>query len=116
MDTARTIARDQSAQVVNKAREDAVAELAEVLDDDLLHYWDGPQDESTTDMCEWLKEQTNPEYGGDPVPMDELKRLQKEAVRKYGDADPYSEHIGDHHLHAQERHTHRSILRSEVED
>jgi hypothetical protein len=115
-ETARVIARDQSAQIVNKAREDAVAELAEVLDDEPLHYWDGPQDDGTTEMCEWLKKKTNPEYGGDPVTMDELKRLQKEAVRKFSDADPYSEHIGDHHLHAQERHTHRSILRSEVED
>jgi hypothetical protein len=116
MDTARTIARDQSARIVNKAREDAVAELSRELDDEVLHYWDGPQDESTTEMCEWLKKKTNPAYDGDPVPMEELKRLQKEAVRKFSDEDPYSEHITDHHLHVNERHTHRSILRSALDD
>jgi predicted Zn-ribbon and HTH transcriptional regulator len=113
-DKARVVARDHVSQILNKAREDAVATLAENVEEQVLHYWDGPDDENVTEMCEWLKGETNPEYGGDPVPMQELKRLQREAVDRFSDADPDSKYVTDHHLHPQERHTHRSILANEV--
>jgi len=81
---------------------------------DVLHYWDGPDDEDTTDMCTWLKQQTNPEYGGNPVSMDELEQLQRTAIEKYGDGQPYAGSVRSHVLHPNERHTHRSILASQV--
>ena len=112
--TARTIAQSEATAVLNSAREDAVGELDEVLDDEVLHYWDGPDDDDTTEMCTWLKEETNPEYGGDPVPMEQLKRLQREAIDRFGDDDPDSRKVRDHVLHPNERHTHRSILRNEL--
>jgi hypothetical protein len=114
-DVARTTARTESAAILNAAREDAVGELAETLDETVLHYWDGPQDEDTTDICRWLKEQTNPEYGGEPVPMDELHRLQQEALDKFTEDGSGASDVRDHVLHASERHTHRSILESEVD-
>jgi len=95
-------------------REDAVADLAANTDQTVLHYWDGPDDESTTDICEWLKGETNPEYGGDPVPMDELRDLQREAITRFTDRDPGAVDIRAHLLHPNERHTHKSILESEV--
>lgn len=114
MDTARVIARDKSALVVNNAREEAVAELEQGVDEQVLHYWDGPLDGNQTDMCEWLTKKTHPERGGNPVPMNELKALQRKAIERFADHDPYSQYVSDHHLHPQERYTFRTILESEL--
>jgi len=111
---AETTARTEATGILNAAREDAVAEFAENIDETVLHYWDGPSDESTTEMCEWLKEQTNPEYGGDPVPMAELRRLEREALDRFTDEGGDAAQVRAHILHPRERHTHRSVLASEV--
>jgi len=113
-DHAETVARTEATGILSQAREDAVADLAANTDQTVLHYWDGPDDESTTDICEWLKGETNPEYGGDPVPMDELRDLQREAITRFTDRDPGAVDIRAHLLHPNERHTHKSILESEV--
>lgn len=113
-DTARTTAQTEATAILNEARAKAVRELEQETGVDVLHYWDGPDDEDTTDMCTWLKEQTNPEYGGDPVSMDELEQLQRTAIEKYGDGQPYAGSVRSHVLHPNERHTHRSILASQV--
>ena len=129
-DRARTIARTEATAILNRAREDAAADLAKELDEPVLHYWDGPQDEDTSQMCAWLKggddlvdadadvatgfEGTHPEFGGDPVPMDELRELERRAIDLFSDQDSGSGAVRDHVLHANERHTHRSILGSEV--
>lgn len=111
---ARTTARTESTAILNEAREQALSELQADIDEDILHYWDGPDDEDTTDMCTFLKRETNPAYGGDPVSMEELHALQREAIEKYGDGQPYSGNVRDHILHPNERHTHRSILESQL--
>ena len=127
-DRADAIARTEATAILNRAREDAVAELAEAVDEEVLHYWDGPQDADTSPMCAWLKggddlvdadvatgfEGTHPDYGGDPVPMAELRQLQREAIDRFSDQESGSGAVRDHVLHPNERHTHRSILESEV--
>jgi hypothetical protein len=45
-------------------------------------YWVGQtkaEDNRTTEACDWLIKKTNPNHGGNPVPLDELKELIKEA-------------------------------------
>jgi len=112
--TARTTARTESTAILNEARERAVRDLDNDIPTDVLHYWDGPDDGDTTEMCAWLKRQTNPAYGGDPVSMDELHSLQRDAIEKFGDGQPHAGSVRDHILHANERHTHRSVLASQL--
>jgi hypothetical protein len=59
-------------------------------------------------------EGTNPEFGGEPVSMAELRRLQRQAIDRFSDQESGSGAVRDHVLHPNERHTHRSILASEV--
>jgi hypothetical protein len=134
-DDARTIARTEATAILNRAREDASAELAKELDETVLHYWDGPQDESTSVLCAWLKggdslarevsdapgdlpmtdfEGTHPEYGGTPVPMDELRDLEGRALDLFTDDGQFTSEARDHVMHANCRHTHRAILEREV--
>lgn len=127
-DRAEAIARTEATAILNRAREDAVADLKADLDETVLHYWDGPQDADTSPMCAWLKggddlvdgdvatgfEGTHPEFGGDPVSMDKLRQLQREAIDLFSDQESGSGAVRDHILHVNERHTHRSILASEV--
>jgi len=125
-DRSEMVARTEATAIINTAREDAVAELAEELDQQVLHYWDGPQDDRTSQMCEWLKggdelagtstgfEGTHPDYGGEPVSMDELRRLQREALDRFTEDGGGASTVRDHALHPHERHTHRSILENEV--
>ncbi len=76
---ARTIARTETASVLNSAREDGYEEQGEA--DDSLFYWSGatPGDTRQTDACEWLIEKTNPNYGGNPVSLSKLRDLVEEA-------------------------------------
>jgi hypothetical protein len=73
---AETIARTETASIVNSAREEGYQEQGQ---EDSLFYWTGAKDDRVTAACEWLINQTNPFEGGDPVPMDELKELIDEA-------------------------------------
>jgi len=73
---ARTIARTETASLVNTAREEGYRDQ---FGDDARYKWVGPTDDRNTDACEWLREQTNPKFGGTPVPIDELKELIQEA-------------------------------------
>jgi hypothetical protein len=76
-DQARTVARTETASVLNTARETGYEERG---DEDNRFYWTGVFDDGrTTEACQWLMEQTHPQHGGSPVPMDELKELIDEA-------------------------------------
>lgn len=75
-DRAELIARTEVASTVNTAREEGYQERG---NEDDLFYWTGALDNRTTDACEWLIRQTNPNHGGNPVPMDKLKELIEEA-------------------------------------
>jgi hypothetical protein len=134
-DDARVIARTESTAILNKAREDASAELSKELDEQVLHYWDGPQDEGTSVQCAWLKggddlaatvadddndlpstgfEGTHPEYDGTPVPMDDLRELEGRALDLFTDDGQFTSHARDHVMHPNCRHTHRAILEREL--
>jgi len=126
---ATTIAETEAPAIINRALEDASAELAREVDEQVLHYWDGPQNADTSDICAWLKggddlvnadvstgfEGTHPEYGGTPVPMDELRDLQREAVELFQGDGNGAGTVRDHVLHPHERHTHRAVLEREVD-
>ena len=79
LDEARTIARTETASVLNSSREDGYVEQG-VADDDLF-YWTGaePGDSRQTEACEWLIEKTNPFHGGNPVSLERLRELVAEA-------------------------------------
>lgn len=98
-DRAERIARTETNSILNHSREKAYEEFE--LDDGLF-YWTGasPPDHRQTAICAWLIagdsaaqdalenetwpstgfEGTNPNYGGEPVPIDELKELVQEAA------------------------------------
>jgi hypothetical protein len=74
---ARVIARTETASVLNSAREDGYREQGNADD---TFYWTGVYDDGrTTDACQWLMDQTNPNHGGTPVGLDRLQELIDEA-------------------------------------
>jgi len=99
---AEVIARTETASTLNTAREDAYEEQG--LEDSLF-YWSGNLDGRQTSACEWLIRETNPNYGGDPVPMDELKSLIEEAPTHDPDMDDNLARPDDFVVHPQERKT-----------
>jgi len=99
-DKLETVARTETASVLNEAREQGYEDLPSA-EDEPRFYWQGPSDSRTTDACEELKDRTNPDYGGDPVPMDELKSLQEDV---HDDHFP-SLDFREHNIHPNERHT-----------
>lgn len=93
-----TIARTESASVLNEAREDGYRDRGL---DDAKFKWVGPSDERTTDACEEMKDDTNPSHGGDPVSLPKLIN-KEEAVqaREFPNLD-FRKHV----IHPNERHT-----------
>ncbi|QCC57355.1 hypothetical protein [Natrinema thermotolerans] len=90
--------RPQVASVLNESRKIGYEQLPE--SDERLFKWIGPDDEETTDACEWMKKRTNPKYGGDPVTLDELEDLIEEAQSRW-----FPSFSGDMAVHYNERHT-----------
>jgi hypothetical protein len=78
-DRAELIARSETQSAVNEAAESAYNDLEEERGEEFRYKWVGQIDNRTTEACEWLLNRTNPNYGGDPVPLDELKELIQEA-------------------------------------
>ena len=99
---AETIARTETASVLNTAREEGYEEQG--LGDSLF-YWSGNLDGRQTEACEWLIRETNPNYGGDPVPMDELKALIEEAPTHDPDMDDNLARPENLTVHPNERKT-----------
>jgi len=97
-DDLETIARTESASVLNEAREDGYRERGL---DDALFYWQGPDDSRTTEACEDLKDDTNPSHGGDPVPLSELVAKERNVHAEYFDNLSFRKHL----IHPNERHT-----------
>lgn len=94
-DKADTIARTESARVLNKTREEAYKEQDDA--DGRKFKWTGPSDHRTTDACEWVKKQTE---GG--VSMEKLHEILGEASDKFF---PNLKYRDDLVLHPNERHT-----------
>jgi hypothetical protein len=96
---AERIARTETQAIVTDARERWYAE--EFPDDGDLFIWQGPQDDRTTDACTEAKERTNPEYGGEPVSLSELKDVVADVARKHFPGLSSREWT----VHPHERHT-----------
>lgn len=73
--------RTQLTSVLNEAREQGYRRQGDL--DDRRFKWLGPDDDDNTEACEWLRRQTNPDYGGEPRPLDELKALVEEANDRF---------------------------------
>lgn len=95
-----TVARTETASVLNEAREEGYEDMTDT-EDTPRFYWQGPQDNRTTDACEELKERTNPDYGGEPVPMDRLVDLEQEIQQEHFPSLSFRKHT----VHINERHT-----------
>lgn len=97
---ALTIARTETAATLNTAREIGYEELGQ---DDDLFYWEGNLDGRQTDACEWLIKKTNPQHGGNPVSLSELKDLIEEAPEHDDDMDDNLARPDDMIVHPNER-------------
>lgn len=105
------IARTKSAALLNQAKRMAFEDLEDGIDGDLLYFWDGPQDDDTTEACTEFKELTNPEHGGTPRPRDEFDSLMNEIQSEHF---PDFESGGDA-IHWQERHAIDAMLPSQAD-
>lgn len=98
---AERIARTETQAIVTTARELWYESEGDFVAEDTLFIWNGPQDGRTTDACEWLKEQANPRYGGEPKTLEELRELVEEASKRFfPDLD-----VRRWTVHPHERHT-----------
>ena len=93
-----TIARTESASVLNEAREEGYRDRGL---DDAKFKWAGPSDSRTTDACERLKAETNPDFGGTPVTLPKL--IDKEEAVQADEFPNLS--FRKHTIHPNERHT-----------
>lgn len=100
---AERIARTETASLVNDAREDGYEEEFDMAEERFK--WVGP-DRNDTDACEWLKEQTNPDYGGTPRTLPELKELVREAQQEFFPDLSLREWV----IHPNERHTFSRVV------
>lgn len=113
VDDAELVARTETASIMNEAREEGYRDLGV---DDAVFRWIGPADHRTTDACEWMKEVTYNGPGdmvaqhgepesidtvGEPVPLDDLIALEREAAARFFPDLDYRKHV----LHPNERHT-----------
>jgi hypothetical protein len=106
---AETVARSETASVLNNAREEGYEER----DDSHEYYykWVGPDDSRTTEACERLKNLTNPDYGGTPVDMSELVRMERRISNEEFPELEFRKHM----IHINERHTFRRVLPHELD-
>ncbi|AGM11797.1 portal protein [Haloarcula californiae tailed virus 2] len=93
------VARTETASVLNEAREIGYESMPD--SGQAKFYWQGPSDSRTTEACEELKEETNPQYGGTPVSMNELVRLEQEVQEQHFTNLSFRKHT----VHPNERHT-----------
>jgi hypothetical protein len=108
---AETVARTETSSVLNEAREEGYEDRPDAGGPQERFMWVGPDDSRTTDACERLKAETNPDYGGDPVTMPELKRAEE---RIHNEEFPDLE-FRTHVVHINERHTFRRALPNEID-
>lgn len=105
-DDAEQAVRTQTSSTLNKGREIGYREQGEI--DERLFKWVGPIDDRKTDASWEVLEKTNPDHGGEPRPLDELKEIVAEARGRHfpnltgaewmdgwQDRDTYVEHFED---------------------
>lgn len=100
---AEVIARSETASVLNTAREEGYEEQFDTEEE--AFYWTGPENSRTTEACSWLKSRTNPNFGGSPVSLSELKDLIDEAPSHDADMADNLARPDNFTVHPQERHT-----------
>lgn len=105
-----TVARTETASVLNTAREDGYQSREE--SGRFRFKWVGPSDNRTTDACTALKERTNPDHGGTPVSLTDLKRMEQEV---------HAEHFSNlefrtHTIHPNERHTFVRVVEDPLDE
>jgi hypothetical protein len=101
---AELIARTELASTVNTAREDAYQDRMEAGEDQRF-YWTGVEDSRTTEACTWLKEQTHPDFGGEPVGLNTLRELIEEAPSHDTEMQDGLARPENYVVHPNERHT-----------
>jgi len=106
---AETVARTETSSTLNTAREKGYEERDDAAT--LRFKWVGPDDSRTTDACERMKDETDPDRGGTPLPMPELKRLERSIANEEFPNLSYREHV----IHPNERHTFRRVLPAETD-
>jgi len=80
-DQIETVCRTESASVLNAAREEGYQERPDSAR--FTFYWQGVSDSRQTDFCKAIKKATNPQHGGEPVKLVELKRRAEELHREH---------------------------------
>jgi hypothetical protein len=108
---AETIARTETSSVLNEAREEGYEDRPDAGGPQERFMWVGPDDNRTTDACKKLKSLTNPDYGGSPVTMPELKRLEEDVHNEEFPDLAFRTHV----VHINERHTFRRALPNEID-
>jgi hypothetical protein len=98
-DDLEVVARTETASVLNEAREIGYESMPDSAQ--ARFYWQGPSDSRTTEACEELKERTNPQYGGTPVSMNELVRMEQEVQAEHFSSLSFRKHTP----HINCRHT-----------
>ncbi len=108
---AETVARTETSSVLNEAREEGYEDRPDTGGPQERFMWVGPDDSRTTDACEKLKRLTNPDYGGDPMTMPELKRAEEAVHSEFFPDLEFRTHV----VHINERHTFRRALPNEID-
>lgn len=93
------VARTETSSVLNEAREIGYESMPDQAQ--AKFYWQGPSDSRTTEACEELKQETNPQHGGTPLSMNDLVRLEQEVQAQHFDNLSFRKHC----VHPNERHT-----------
>lgn len=110
---AEVIARTETSSTLNTAREMGYEEREDAAT--LKFEWTGPGDSRTTVACEFMKhgasavEDAAFSFSGtqeQPLPMDELKRVERRVADYYFPNLRYREHT----LHPNERHTFKRVI------
>ncbi|AGM11967.1 gpF-like protein [Haloarcula californiae tailed virus 1] len=83
MSQAQTIARNETAAIMNTAREEAYKSRPD--EEEYEYYWSNPQDHRTTDVCNEIIEEIDNQGGAVDLPT--LKDILMDKARKYKD-DP----------------------------
>lgn len=73
--------RRQTKSVLDTAREEGYQRQGDL--DDRRFKWVGPVDDEKTDASWEVLRRTNPDHGGTPVPLDELRQIVAEARREH---------------------------------
>ena len=99
---AELVAESETAGILNTTRANGYE--SEGFGDDKFA-WVGDMGDRTTEACKWLIRETNPNYGGEPRPLDELKELIDEAPSHDPEMDDDLARPDNYMVHPRERKT-----------